>query len=285
MSLATALYPARPVRERPTTIVYRTRGRRHGPVTRLMSPGDLGEVLKPFVFLDLADTDSKALSGFGMHPHSGIATLTHLFEGNVRYEDTTGASGLLPQGGVEWFKAGHGAWHGGGGGDSARARGFQLWLALPPKHELGPVESIYLAPEKVARDGPARVLLGTHGTAASSLEAPSSTNYLAVSLKAGESWRYQRPADHAVAWLALSKGGLTAPERIDAGELVIFEVGDTAIDFHADRDADFVLGSAVPHPEDLVLGYYSVHTSRASLAAGERRIEEVRMRLLKEGRL
>jgi redox-sensitive bicupin YhaK (pirin superfamily) len=220
-----------------------------------------------------------------MHPHSGIATLTHLFEGNVRYEDTTGASGLLPEGGVEWFKAGHGAWHGGGGGDSARVRGFQLWLALPRKDELGPVESIYLAPAKVARDGPARVLLGTHGAAASSLEAPSSINYLAVSLKAGESWRYQRPADHAVAWLALSKGGLTAPERIDAGELVIFEVGDTAIDFHADRDADFVLGSAVPHPEDLVLGYYSVHTSRASLAAGERRIEEVRMRLLKEGRL
>jgi redox-sensitive bicupin YhaK (pirin superfamily) len=285
MSLATALYSARPIRERPNSIVYRTRGRRHGPVTRLMSPGDLGEALKPFVFLDLVDTDSKALSGFGLHPHSGIATVTHLFEGNVRYEDTTGASGLLPEGGVEWFKAGHGAWHGGGGGDSARVRAFQLWLALPRKDELGLVESIYLAPEKVARDGPTRVLLGTHGAAASSLEAPSSINYLAVSLKAGESWRYQRPADHAVAWLALSKGGLTAPERIDAGELVIFEVGDTAIDFHADRDSDFVLGSAVPHPHDLVLGYYSVHTSRASLAAGERRIEEVRMRLQREGRL
>ena len=285
MSPTTALYSARPIRERPTTIVYRTRGRRHGPVTRLMSPGDLGEVLKPFVFLDLVDTDSRALSGFGLHPHSGIATLTHLFEGNVRYEDTTGASGLLPEGGVEWFKAGHGAWHGGGGGDSARVRGFQLWLALRRRDELGPVESIYLAPGKIARDGPIRVLLGSHGSAVSSLEAPSSINYLAVSLKAGESWRYQRPADHAVAWVALSKGGLTAPERIDAGELVIFEVGDTAIDFHADRDSDFVLGSAVPHPDDLVLGYYSVHTSQASLAAGERRIGEVRVRLLKERRL
>lgn len=285
MSLATALYSAPPSRERPNSILYRTRGRRHGPVTRLMSPGDLGGMLKPFVFLDLVDTDSKALSGFGLHPHSGIATLTHLFEGNVRYEDTTGASGLLPEGGVEWFKAGRGAWHGGGGGDSPRVRAFQLWLALPGNDELGPVESIYLAPEKVARDGPARVLLGAHGAAASSLEPPSSINYLGVSLKAGESWRYRRPADHAVAWLALSKGGLTAPERIDAGELVIFEVGDTAIDFHADRDSDFVLGSAVPHPHDLVLGYYSVHTSRASLAAGERRIEEVRMRLQTEGRL
>jgi len=25
----------------------------HGPITRLMSPSDFGEILKPFVFLDL----------------------------------------------------------------------------------------------------------------------------------------------------------------------------------------------------------------------------------------
>ena len=33
-------------------IVQRTRGREHGPITRLVSPGDLGQVLKPFIFLD-----------------------------------------------------------------------------------------------------------------------------------------------------------------------------------------------------------------------------------------
>lgn len=112
-------------------IIHRTRGRRHGPITRLMSPGDLGEVLKPFVFLDLIDMTKATFPNFGLHPHSGIATLTHLFEGDIRYEDTTGATGALPQGGVEWFKAGHGAWHGGGAGDSERTRGFQLWVALP----------------------------------------------------------------------------------------------------------------------------------------------------------
>src|SRR6185436_1304496 len=135
-------------------IIRRTRGLRHGPITRLMSPGDLGEALKPFVFLDLFDIEKSSFSGFGLHPHSGIATVTHLFEGSVRYEDTTGATGLLANCGVEWFKAGHGAWHGGGPGEHGRTRGFQLWLALPPEHELGPVESIYRAPEVIKRDGP-----------------------------------------------------------------------------------------------------------------------------------
>jgi redox-sensitive bicupin YhaK (pirin superfamily) len=250
-----------------------------------MSPGDLGEVLKPFVFLDLFDTEATSLSSFGLHPHSGIATVTYLFAGNVRYEDTTGAAGLLPEGGVEWFKAGHGAWHGGGAGESSRARGFQLWLALPPEHELGPAESIYQAPEDIAQDGPARVLVGVHGAATSSLEAPASINYLAVRLKAGESWRYQLPADHTVAWVALSKGGLTMPERIEAGELAVFDPTDTAIAFFAEMDTEFVLGSAVAHPHDLVTGYYSVHTSQTSLEAGELRIEQIQARLQAEGRL
>ena len=60
---------------------------------------------------------ARRFSGFGWHPHSGIATLTYLWEGSVRYEDTTGAAGFLPAGGVEWFKAAGGAWHGGGAGN------------------------------------------------------------------------------------------------------------------------------------------------------------------------
>jgi len=87
--------------ERSRRIAHRTYGRRHGPITRLMSPSDLGEILKPFVFLDLFNTEGGSFSGFGLHPHSGIATLTYLLEGSVRYEDTTGAAGLLPVGGVE----------------------------------------------------------------------------------------------------------------------------------------------------------------------------------------
>jgi redox-sensitive bicupin YhaK (pirin superfamily) len=38
-------------------------------------------VLKPFVFLDLFDREA-ASSGIGLHPHSGIATVSYLFEGS-----------------------------------------------------------------------------------------------------------------------------------------------------------------------------------------------------------
>jgi len=251
-----------------------------------MSPGDVGEVLKPFVFLDHFESSSpKAFSGFGLHPHSGIATLTYIFDGGIRYEDTTGASGILPAGGVEWFKAAHGAWHGGGSTDDGKARGFQLWVALPPDQELGPVESLYLSPQSIPEVGPARVLLGEHEGAESAIAAPGDMKYLAVELKAGERWRFVPSVGQTVAWAALSRGSVLAPERLRAGELAVFEAVDAPIEFTAESDSAFVVGAAVPHEHDLVLGYYSVHTSPASLAAGERRIIEIRKQLQKEGRL
>ena len=110
-------------------IVLRTRGQRHGPITRLVSPSDIGEIIKPFVFLDLFDISASKAPNFGWHPHSGIATLTLLHEGSIEYQETTGVKGILPAGGVEWMRAGAGVWH--TGTAFQRAKGFQLWVALP----------------------------------------------------------------------------------------------------------------------------------------------------------
>ena len=59
----------------------------------------------------------------------------------------------------------------------------------------------------------------------------------------------------------------------------MFEESDQGIDFVAQGDTAFVLGSAVKHPHDLVLGHYSVHTSQAALAEGEAEIRRIGARL------
>lgn len=268
------------------SIVLRTRGRTHGPITRLMSPGDLGQRLKPFVFLDLFGFQPAAdHGGFGMHPHSGIATLTFTVEGDVGYEDTTGQKGVLRSGGVEWMRAGNGVWHTGAAVDATPVAGFQLWIALPASQENAPAQSLYLAPTQVPQEGPARVLLGQHGAARSAIPAPASINYLAVRLKDGERWRYVPPAGHTVAWVAVGTGRLDANGAVAAGELAVFDESGAAIDFVAQGDAAFVLGSAEKHPHELVLGAYSVHTSRAALAEGEAEIRRIGLQLQREGRL
>lgn len=269
-------------------IAYRTTGHTHGPITRLMSPSDLGSKLKPFVFLDLIDAKDLSrskLPTMGLHPHSGIATLTWLLEGSVDYEDDLGRKGRIEQGWMEWMHAGSGAWHGGGFGDSDRLRGFQLWLALPASAELDPPYSRYIGPASLSGEGPVTVLLGQYGQAKGPIEAPSPINYFSVRLKAGETWRYLPTPGHDVAWVAVSIGSLLAPEFIRAGEMAAFEEGEQAIEFLATQDTEFVFGSAAKHPHDLVLGYYSVHTSAQSLLRGETRIHEIGRNLRMQGRL
>ncbi|HZV65405.1 MAG TPA: pirin family protein [Telluria sp.] len=256
-------------------IIYRTAGRAHGAINRVLSPGDVGELIKPFIFLDYFNATPNEGPAFGWHPHSGLATLTLLLTGSTTYADSTGKSGQLAAGSVEWMRSGSGVWHTGTLSGAERVSGFQLWVALPPQLEHAAPLSQYLSPDEVQRDGPVRVALGSYGKASSKIEAPSPINYLHVQLKAGERWRYQPPAGHDVAWVFVHQGRLHAAGEVVAAELAVFNESEAAIEFEAEGDTAFVLGSAVKHPHELVSGYYSVHTSDAALETGEAEIRRL----------
>jgi len=265
-------------------IVHRTRGHTQGSITRLMSPSDLGQLIKPFVFLDLAAFDgrySPTPMGFGWHPHSGIATVTVMVEGAVRFAETTGREGVLPAGAVEWMRASNGVWHT-GQPEEGRVRAVQLWVALPPELENAPFASHYVMPKDVPVEGPVRVILGAYGDARSPIEAPPMT-YLHVSLKHGERWTYRPPKGHTVAWVAVHDGVLRTPFPIPSGEIAVFEPSEALIDFVAEGQTGFVLGSAAKHPHELALGNYSVHTSPEALRLGETEIRRIGQQLRAKG--
>ena len=275
--LSNAVSPRITANARP--IIVRTRGRGHGGIARLVSPSDIGELIKPFVFLDAFDADPASVPKFGWHPHSGIATVTVILEGMIGFAETTGRVGTLETGGIEWMRAGGGVWHSGSIEGNRRAKGFQLWIALGPELESAPAESAYLNAEDVSADGPGRVVLGRYGQAASRIPAPAGINYMDVRLKAGERWTYQPPANHTVLWVAVQTGALRTPELVSAGELVVFAEDDASVSFEAVSESRFVLGSAIKHPHELVLGCYSVHTSAAALEKGEAEIQRIRATL------
>ncbi len=266
-------------------IVLRTSGLQHGPIRRVVSPSDLAKYIKPFVFLDYFEFQPSPHNLFGMHPHSGIATITLLIEGGVRYEDTTGKSGQLPVGGLEWMRAGSGVWHDGAMSEGKRLRGLQLWVALPAELELAPAESHYMAPSEIPEIGPARLAFGSYAGVTSPTPSPAGMNYLAVTLKKGETWTYTPPTGHNVGWLYVHEGTVHAGGQALARELAVFQEGEGAIRITAESDAGFVLGSARKHPHELVLGRYSVHTSREALLIGEKGIAEIGDLLHSTGRI
>ncbi len=268
-------------------IIHRTKGHQHGPVTRLVSPGDLGELIKPFVFLDIFDMDANLGNLFGYHPHSGIVTVTVIFEGNVQYEDSTGKAGVLTAGTVEWMQAGGGVWHTASPVPHAgsRLRGFQLWLALPASLENAAPESLYIEPDQIPSVGPARVIIGEYQGVRSPLPQISPITYLHVNLRDGEYWTFYPPVNHDVLWIAINEGSIDVANQRLSSEIAIFDTKALPLTIQAHGTTNFVLGSATRHPHPLITGYYSVHTTTEALRIGEEGIKKVGKRLKAEGRI
>ena len=264
-----------PIRSRVRRVAHRTAGHTHGPITRLMSPGDFGELVKPFVFLDYFAMDRFDGPGMADHPHSGIATHTTLLQGGLEYRDSTGKSGRLQPRSVEWMQAGGGVWHGGAPLKGDAVRGYQLWVALPRDLELAPARSEYVDASEVEGDGRVRVLLGAYGAMKSRIAAPSPMTYLHVRLEDGEAWTYQPAAGHDIAWVAVNQGKLHLAGAVLRNEMAVLEEGNHPVELRAEGATELVIGSAVKHPHPLICGYYSVHTSERALLDGEEGIRRV----------
>ncbi len=255
-------------------IVHKTAGRRHGPITRLFSPGDLGQFLKPFVFLDYIEAEDNGPK-FGFHPHSGIATLSFPLTYEMEHHTSQGQVDLVEPRGEEWVVAGGGIWHKSQLRGQGHLTGFQTWFALPASHELTAPGAVFLPAAKVPKVGPVTVLLGHNDGAQSPVSAPFDANYLWVELKVGEHWHYQPPPAHDLAWAFAQSGSLQVSGETLAREVAVFAPGQQALDFQALSDCAFLVGSAKRYTHELALGHYSVHTSPTTLAQGEARIAEM----------
>lgn len=110
--------------------------KRFFPVTNL-------DNINPFLLLDHfgSDNPDDYIAGFPMHPHRGIETVTYMLKGRIRHQDSTGHSGTIEAGCVQWMRAGSGILHEempeitDNGLD-----GFQLWINLPAKDKMKKAE-------------------------------------------------------------------------------------------------------------------------------------------------
>lgn len=92
----------------------------------------------PFLLFDDFSSENPAdyLPGFPQHPHRGIETVTYILGGEVRHKDSTGTSGSIGKGDVQWMTAGSGIMHEEMPQGERGIKGFQLWVNLPSKHKM-----------------------------------------------------------------------------------------------------------------------------------------------------
>ena len=243
-------------------------GRRNGSITRFITPWDVGELTRPFVFLGYSERASGPQLLLGAPPPSGIATLTLVLSGALTFQDASGTRGTLTAGGYQWIMRGQQESHAGGQVGGSRLRALQLWLGLPLSRGNSPAESQRVAAHQVQEEGTVRVVLGQFGQARSRLvSAPPDINYFHVRLKEGQHWRYTAPEGHNVTWLAVDRGALTLREgeRVHQEQLAVFGDSPGAIEVRAADNTSFVLGSARRSSHPVVLdGESSTDTTLAS---------------------
>jgi redox-sensitive bicupin YhaK (pirin superfamily) len=123
-------------------ILPRTRDLGGFGVQRLL-PSLERRMVGPFIFLDqMGPVLLRPGQGLDVlpHPHTGLATVTYLYEGALVHRDSLGTVRRIEPGAVNWMTAGRGIVHSERSPPEARGAGggffgIQTWVALPARHE------------------------------------------------------------------------------------------------------------------------------------------------------
>ncbi len=214
------------------------------PRTRDLGGFTVGRVLPyakrrtvgPFIFFDeMGPADFKPGTGIDVrpHPHIGLATVTYLFDGEIRHRDSLGMDQVIRPGDVNWMTAGRGIVHSERTDERPRAggqrlHGIQSWVALPADAEEIP-PAFHHHPKAslpvIERPGVSmRLIAGSAFSETSPVETFSPIFYLGVEAEAGAD--VPIPDDYDERALYILSGAVEIDgETFTAGRMAVFETG------------------------------------------------------------
>ena len=225
--------------------------------------------LDPFLLFDhfaFNDPIEGPISGFPMHPHRGIETVTYMLEGSVHHRDSLGNAGLIGPGDVQWMTSGGGIMHEEMPRRSPEGNvfGFQLWVNLPaalkmsqPRYQEVSEDSIPV----VERDGVMiRVIAGEFdGVQGPVTEIAAKPVYFDVQMSPATQFIQPIPEGHTtVAYVFNGRGnfgldGDKLGENVEAVHLVHFNDGDQLkVQTPPDASVRFMLIAGAPFEEPIV---------------------------------
>jgi len=239
--------------------VYGILGRREPLTMKRMSP---------FLLMDYAPVHYFAPNdgpprGVGSHPHRGIETVTIAYKGKVEHNDSTGAGGIIEEGGVQWMTSGKGILHKEYHEKNFSKKGgemqmVQLWVNLPAKDKM--TEPKY---QNIEKNDLAKVDLGngvgTIDIIAGEFEnnkGPASSfsplSLFNVKLNKGKGTSLSFKESHNTGLLII-KGNVTInnSEMAPTNHFVLFNNKGSEFTIRADDDAEILILSGEPIDEPI----------------------------------
>jgi hypothetical protein len=198
----------------------------------------------PFLMLDefYSDDPDDYLAGFPSHPHRGFETVTYMLDGHMQHKDSSGNTGDLGPGDVQWMTAARGIIHSEMPQQTeGRMRGFQLWLNLPAKEKMKPAAYRDIPardiPSVPVGKGAVKIIAGSYkGTTGPVHGGSTDPQYWDLHLEPGAVFEAPLPAGHNAFAYAYEGEAVVGEDRkplahraaglLSDGDAVRIEVGD-----------------------------------------------------------
>lgn len=238
------------------------------PVRSLFSYNE-GTDFDPFLLLDyggpLDFTPTDSRRGVEEHPHRGFETVTIVYQGELAHRDSSGSSGTIGPGDVQWMTAASGVVHEEFHSEAFSKTGgtlemVQLWVNLPAKDKMSApryqaIVDADIPVVALANDaGTVRVIAGQLLGAAGPAKTFTPINAWDLQLNANGSVELPIPAGHTSILIAQT-GSVTVNEtRVESGELVLFErqKENDSVGVVAESDARVLVLTGEPLNEPVV---------------------------------
>jgi len=234
--------------------------------------------VSPFLLMDFnAEYDfgpSDHLRGVDVHPHKGFETVTIAYKGSVAHHDSTGNSGVINPGDVQWMTAGAGILHKEYHEQEFSKKGgpfemVQLWVNLPAKNKLTPPKYQAITAADMAKvslddnSGVVNVIAGSFNRHNGPATTFTPVNMFDIRLNAGKSLTTEIPAAHNTVILVVSGAATVNGEKAGLHDLVLFKNSGEEISITADEDSVLLLLSGEPINEPIAqYGPFVMNTHR-----------------------
>jgi len=233
------------------------------PVRSLISLSRFGtRTLSPFLLLDYGGPQefepTMLRRGVRAHPHKGFETVTIVFAGELEHRDSTGASGKIGPGDVQWMTAGAGIVH-----EEMHSEAFaetggpfemvQLWVNLPAEHKGAPAGYQTLLAKEIPvvglDGGQLRVIAGDFRGTAGAARTFTPLDVWDVRLEAGAEVDLPVPDGYTTALVVLRGGLEVGGQVVGEAEVAVFEREGAGIAVKATADATFLVLAGQPLDE------------------------------------
>ncbi len=230
-------------------------------------------------------------TGLGMqvppHPHTGLQTVSWLFDGEVLHRDSLGSTQLVRPGELNLMTAGRGISHSeeSPGGHSPVLHGVQLWTALPEhaRHRAPAFDHHADLPVVEGSGASVTVVMGSLTGATSPAWTASPLVAAEVTLEPEAASRLPVERDFEYAVLSVAGHVVVDDRAIDRGTLVYLGAGRDTVRLGTGNGGTAMLLGGVPFEEQLVMwwnfigrSHDEIATDRAEWEAADPRFGTVR---------